>query len=120
MCLNYHSHLDDRSDSGGCTFVIHGGGPDTPTRLEIVGRLDTRNTVGLFALARGLEGDVDIDLSRSDFVDAAGVGGLISVARGVRARGGECTVAGGGELVERLLRLTGVEPLVDDSGPVAC
>src|SRR5262245_53393729 len=53
-------HADDRSDLDHCTFVVNGGHVNTPARLQVVGSLDTHSTVGLLALTRGLEGDVDV------------------------------------------------------------
>ena len=104
---NTDTDSDGRSDLDHCTFVVTGGLRGMPTRLQVVGCLDTRSTVGLLALTRGLEGQVDIDLSRCVFLDAAGVGALIAVARSVRSRGGACTVEGALDGVARLLSLCG-------------
>jgi anti-anti-sigma factor len=114
MCLDPQLVLDR------CSFVIHGPVIGHPgTRLEVVGSLDTRSTGGLLALAGGIDGEVEVDLDRCTFVDAAGVGGLVTLATSVRGRGGLCRITGARHGVERLLSLTGADRFLDTAEPTA-
>jgi anti-anti-sigma factor len=114
MCLDPQPALDR------CSFVIHGPVIGHPvTRLEVVGSLDTRSTGGLLALAGGIDGEVEVDLARCSFVDAAGVGGLITLATSVRGRGGLCRITRARDRVERVLSLTGANRFLDPAEPTA-
>lgn len=65
-------------------------------------------TVVLDSLLRG-ERNLVLDFAGVRLIDSAGIGGLLSAERRVRAQGGELVVTNASAHVRRVFALTGVE-----------
>ncbi|MGO9661208.1 MAG: STAS domain-containing protein [Acidimicrobiales bacterium] len=87
--------------------------------LDWVGAVPLRRVVH-DAFAPGLE--VVIDLSRVEFIDAAGMSALVGSVRFVRAQGGAARTCNARPQVRRLMELIGVDRLLMPSSVanVAC
>jgi anti-anti-sigma factor len=86
--------------------------------LAVSGELDVATTGQFRASVSGLtEGDapshVTVDLSRLDFIDAAGIAALLSLRNALDAIGGSIRVRGPKPHVRRVLELAGVVDLLD-------
>lgn len=93
---------------------------DGPTGLvlRLTGDLDSISApelIGLSAPLIGLTpGDVRLDLSGMEFLDAAGMRSLLSIHILVRARGGRLALAGVPPFVRRILDAEGLSDLLED------
>jgi anti-anti-sigma factor len=93
---------------------------DGPTGLvlRLTGDLDSISApdlIGLSAPLIGLSpGDVRLDLSGVDFLDAAGMRSLLSLHTLVRARAGRLALAGVPPFVRRILDAEGLSDLVEE------
>jgi anti-anti-sigma factor len=103
------------------TFSVHratGGralGVWPPTRVEVNGDLDLGSVVDFRLTLGDLVGDpsVTIDLSGCGFVDSAGIGALVGVARRLRDTGSEVAVVGARPSVLAALRVARVGTVLD-------
>lgn len=77
----------------------------SPHRVCLVGELDLATVPQLTACVRDLDGDVEIDCSRLDFVDGTGLGGLVEAHQTCEGRGGTLTLVNPSPWVMWLLRL---------------
>jgi anti-sigma B factor antagonist len=63
--------------------------------------------------------EVTIDLDRLEFIDACGVSALVGTIRRVRAAGGSARLINPNRMVERVLRLAGVDHLIETTADFA-
>lgn len=81
--------------------------------LEIEGRLTAavaprlRNEVADLVSAGHTA--VAVDLGKVDFIDSSGLGALIGALKATRVAGGDLRIAGAGEQVRQVLRLTNLD-----------
>jgi anti-anti-sigma factor len=86
--------------------------------LAVKGELDVATTAQFRASVEDLDDPerptlVTVDLSRLDFIDAAGVGALLSFRNTIHGRGGRVRVRSPKPHVRRVLELAGVIDLLD-------
>ncbi len=86
--------------------------------LAITGELDVATTAQFRASVEELDdpaapSHVTVDLSRLDFIDAAGIAALLSLRNAIDAAGGSIRVRSAKSHVRRVLELTGVIDLLD-------
>jgi anti-anti-sigma factor len=86
--------------------------------LAVSGELDVATTAQFRASVDGLDdpaspSHVTVDLSRLDFIDAAGIGALLSLRNAIDEVGGSIRVRSAKPHVRRVLELAGVIDLLD-------
>ncbi|MCX7013609.1 MAG: STAS domain-containing protein [Candidatus Sumerlaeota bacterium] len=58
------------------------------------------------------EGDMVLDLSQVHMVDSSGIGLMLVLVRGARAKGGKLVLRGANELIRNVLKLTAMDRLL--------
>ena len=96
-----------------------GPSPAGTYRLEVTGELDLSTTPGMVdaALAPRSAREVVIDLTAVTFIDAAGVGGLVTMRSALTATGRRLRVVGTTPRTLRVLALARAEFLLDQPRP---
>ncbi len=88
---------------GGVTKVILDG------RMDIAGAQDVDLKMNVIA---GSKKFVLLDMQKVSFLGSMGLRALFSVARTIKSRGGKMVLFGPDELVEKVLKTSGVDSLV--------
>lgn len=96
---------------GGRAFTawVHRG---SPTVVRVNGELDLAGVPRLLSTLEPLHGDVDVDCSGLDFIDAAGLGALVRAHKACAARGSRLAVVDPSPAVVRLLRLVRLDTVL--------
>lgn len=96
---------------GGCVFTawVHRG---SPAVVRAIGELDLAAAPRLVSTLERLRGDVDVDCSGLEFIDAAGLGALVRAHRACAARGARLAVVDPSPAVVRLLRLVRLDTVL--------
>jgi anti-anti-sigma factor len=76
-----------------------------PAMVSLIGELDLAGVPRLESVLAGLDGDVELDCSRIDFIDAAGLRAFESAHKGCAARGCSLVLVDPSPAVDRVLRL---------------
>jgi anti-sigma B factor antagonist len=99
---------------------------DGAVYVTLLGELDISTAGPLEDNLQRIEADeprlLVIDLSRLDFMDSTGLRILISADQRARADGRRCVLIRGNDIVQRVLRLTGLDErldIVDEPGALA-
>ena len=82
-----------------------------PPLVHVTGELDLAGAPRLEAVLAGLDGDVEIDCSALDFIDAAGLRVFRTAHDECAARGCSLVLVDPGPAVERLVQIVGLESL---------
>ena len=89
---------------------------EAPTRLTLTSAGRLKSTVdGLVADHRR----VVVDLASTEFVDSSGLGALVGGLKSARTAGGDLRLAGAGEQVTTVLRLTNLDRVLRSHADVA-
>src|ERR1700751_160709 len=88
---------------GGITRVILDGRWD----IEGAAAIDMRMNV-----IAGTKKAVIVDMEKVSFLGSMGLRALVAPARAIKARGGKIVIFGPNELVEKVLKSSGVDPMV--------
>lgn len=80
-----------------------------PSRLAIVGELDSAGIPHLEEELATFDGDVELDCSGLTFVDARGLGLFVRARKACEARGAEFTLVEPSRCLARLLSITGLD-----------
>ena len=89
-------------------FVEHG----KPDVLWLVGELDLAGVALVSQRLAELDGDVEVDCSRLDFIDAAGIRVLLAAHGVCAARGSRLVVVDPSRQVRRVLGLTSLDEVL--------
>ena len=89
--------------TGGVTRVILDG------RMDIAGAESVDMNMNAIADSKSL---VLVDMQKVSFLGSMGLRALFSVARTIKSRGGKIVLFGPDELVEKVLKTSGVDALV--------
>jgi anti-anti-sigma factor len=82
-----------------------------PAVVRLIGELDLAAAPRLASVLAGLDGDVDLDCSGLDFIDAAGLRVLQKARVGCAARGCTLVLVDPSPAVVRLLRMVELDEL---------
>jgi anti-anti-sigma factor len=82
-----------------------------PAVVRLIGELDLAGAPRLASVLAGLDGDVDLDCSGLDFIDAAGLRVLQKARVGCAARGCTLVLVDPSPAVVRLLRMVELDEL---------
>ena len=77
----------------------------SPAVVRLHGELDMAGGPRLLSALACLNGDVELDCSGVDFIDAAGLGAFVRAHQQCAARGGQLVVMDPSPVVVRLLRM---------------
>ncbi|HEX6424737.1 MAG TPA: STAS domain-containing protein [Acidimicrobiales bacterium] len=96
---------------GGCAFSasVHRG---RPAVVRAIGELDLAGVPRLLSTLERLHGDVEVDCSGLEFIDAAGLGAFVKAHHACAARGARLVVVDPSPAVVRLLRLVRLDALL--------
>jgi anti-sigma B factor antagonist len=83
-----------------------------PAVVRLIGELDLAGAPRLQSVLAGLDGDVELDCSGVDFIDAAGLRVLQIAHEGCSARGSKLVLADPSPAVERLLRIVELDAVL--------
>jgi anti-anti-sigma factor len=89
--------------------IVERGAPDV---LWLVGELDLAGVALVSERLAQLEGDVEVDCSRLDFIDAAGLRMLLTAHGICAARGSKLRVVRPSRQVRRVLELTSLDAVL--------
>ena len=81
-------------------------------RLRLFGELDTSEVARVRACLVGVDGDVQLDCSGVNFIDAAGLGLFVELHAECQARGAKLLIVHPSRCVTRLLELTDLDALL--------
>lgn len=90
--------------------------------LEAPARLTLTSASRLKTLVDGLVGRhprVVVDLTSTEFVDSSGLGALVGGLKAARTAGGDLRLAGAGEQVTTVLRLTNLDRVLRSHADIA-
>lgn len=82
-----------------------------PAVVRLIGELDLAGVPRLESVLAGLDGDVDLDCSSLDFIDAAGLRAFQEAHEGCAARGCTLALVNPSPAVDRLLGLVELDTL---------
>jgi anti-anti-sigma factor len=82
-----------------------------PAVVRLIGELDIAGVPRLASVLAGLDGDVELDCSRLDFIDAAGLRAFQTAREACAARGCKLVLVDASPAVDRLLRMVELEAL---------
>lgn len=82
-----------------------------PAVVRLIGELDLAGAPELESVLAGLDGDVDLDCSCLDFIDAAGLRAFQKARVGCAARGCKLVLVDPSPAVVRLLRMVELDSL---------
>ena len=77
----------------------------SPAVVRLHGELDLAGVPRLLSALACLDGDVELDCSGVDFIDAAGLGAFVRAHRQCSARGAQLVVVDPSALVVRLMQM---------------
>lgn len=80
-----------------------------PTVVRLAGELDIATAAELRNRLASIEGDIELDCSRLEFVDAAGLGVFVSAHRRLDGHGWKFVLVEPTPLLLRLLSVTGLD-----------
>jgi anti-anti-sigma factor len=80
-----------------------------PTEVTLAGELDIATAAELRNRLTSIEGDIELDCSRLEFVDAAGLGVFVSAHRRLDGQGWKFVLVEPTPLLLRLLSVTGLD-----------
>ncbi len=86
-----------------------------PIVVRVSGELDLTNASDLEQVLSDIDGDVVVDLSELQFMDAQGLAVLAGADRRVRRRGAQLSIVHASSLAQRMFRVTGLEHLLSGS-----
>jgi anti-sigma B factor antagonist len=84
----------------------------TPVVVRLTGELDLAGVPLLQSALEGLDGDVALDCSGLEFIDAAGLTGLVGAHEACAARGSKLVLLDPSAAVDRLLRLVELDTVL--------
>jgi anti-anti-sigma factor len=93
------------------TFMV-GVDATSPAVVRLHGELDLAGVPRLVSALAGLDGDVELDCSGVDFIDAAGLGASVSAHRQCAARGAQLVVVDPSPVVLRLLQMVELDTVL--------
>lgn len=96
-------------DEDGFMAWIDGGSPPV---VRVVGELDLATVPRLNSALAGLDGDVELDCSGVEFIDAAGLTAFLRAHDACAARGSKLVVLDPSPAVDRLLRLVDLDTVL--------
>jgi anti-anti-sigma factor len=96
-------NITEEELAGGVTKVTLDG------RLDIEGAKALDARMGVIAVNHGA---VIIDLQRVSFIASMGLRSLVIPARTIKGRGGKVVILGPSELVERVLKTSGIDTVI--------
>jgi anti-anti-sigma factor len=82
-----------------------------PAVVRLIGELDIAGVPQLASALAGLDGDVELDCSRLDFIDAAGLRAFQTAHEACAARGCTLVLVDASPAVDRLLRMVELDAL---------
>jgi anti-anti-sigma factor len=83
-----------------------------PATVRLIGELDLAAAPLLQSALAGLDGDVDVDCSGLEFIDAAGLAALLKAQKACAAGGWKLVLVDPGPAVDRLLRLVELDTVL--------
>jgi anti-anti-sigma factor len=83
-----------------------------PAVVRLVGELDVAAVPRLQSALAAVDGDVELDCSGLEFIDAAGLGALLRAREACAAAGGKLVLVDPGPAVERLLQLAELDAVL--------
>jgi anti-sigma B factor antagonist len=89
--------------------------------IELIGDIDVHLAArvrDLLTLLPARDSDLTVDVSRVRFIDAGGLGILVTLYRRVREAGGQLSLIGAGPSLRRILQVTDLTYLL--AGDPAC
>ena len=95
----------------GDTFIVEVDATSSAV-LRLRGELDLAGVPRLLSALSGLDGDVDLDCSGVDFIDAAGLGAFVSAHQQCAARGAQLVVVDPSRAVLRLLQMVELDTVL--------
>ena len=88
---------------------VHG---HRPVVVRLLGELDLAAAPRLQSALAGLDGDVELDCSGLQFIDAAGLAALLEAQKACAAGGWRLVLVDPGPAVDRLLRLVELDTVL--------
>ena len=85
----------------------------TPARMRLCGEFDMAGVTLFESMLRELDGDVEIDCSGLQFIDAAGFGSFVAAHNDCEGRGSVMILVNPSPWVQRLLRVVGLDDSLD-------
>jgi anti-anti-sigma factor len=85
------------------------------TRVILDGRLDIEGAAAIdmrMNVIAGTKKAVIVDMERVSFLGSMGLRALVAPARAIKARGGKIVIFGPNELVEKVLKSSGVDSMI--------
>jgi len=85
------------------------------TRVILDGRLDIEGAAAIdmrMNVIAGTKKAVIVDMERVSFLGSMGLRALVAPARAIKARGGKIVIFGPNELVEKVLKSSGVDTMI--------
>jgi len=85
------------------------------TRVILDGRLDIEGAAAVdlpMNVIAGSKKSVLVDLRKVSFLGSMGLRALVAPARAIKGRGGKIVIFGPNEMVEKVLRTSGVDTLI--------
>jgi anti-sigma B factor antagonist len=85
------------------------------TRVILEGRLDIEGAAAVdleMNVIAGTKTSVLVDLQKVSFLGSMGLRALMTPARAIKSRGGKVVLFGPNEMVEKVLKTSGVEALI--------
>jgi anti-anti-sigma factor len=82
-----------------------------PAVVRLIGELDLVGAAQLESALAGLDGDVELDCSGLDFIDAAGLRAFLKAREGCAARGCQLVLVDPSPAVDRLLGIVKLDSL---------
>jgi anti-anti-sigma factor len=95
----------------GDTFMV-GVDATSPAVVRLHGELDLAGAPRLLSALAHLDGDVDLDCSGVDFIDAAGLGAFVTAHQQCAARGAQLVVVDPSPVVVRLLHMVELDTVL--------
>jgi anti-anti-sigma factor len=80
--------------------------------VRLVGELDLAAVPTLQSALAGVDGDVELDCSEIEFIDAAGLGAILRAQETCTAGGGKLVLVDPGPAVDRLLQLVELDTVL--------
>jgi anti-anti-sigma factor len=84
----------------------------SPAVVLLTGELDVAGVPRLHSALAGLDGDVQLDCSGLEFIDAAGLGAFLKAREACSARGCKLVLVNPSAAVDRLLRLVELDAVL--------
>ena len=84
----------------------------SPTRVRLVGEFDLAGVPVFESAVRGLDGDIELDCSALEFIDAAGMGALVAAHNACDERGTMLILDDPSPLMCHVLGVVGLDALL--------